>query len=301
MEAGGEDMRLIGGSHCFVWGSMAALLYAGAANPDRGVNYLDLGTALADSNAGGDDPGTRLTSSDAKSASADPIMKIALAEPEVEARSLEASDECAMAEGCIDQYLWSMYERARKVDTIKVQEPMRVTVKKKGHSRTVTKTVTKLATEDFTWKDPQAALRAGMSPMEYVIGGMDRDFKVRLYHLFRALDDGGLAPGMTSGFRDNYRQSIASGNKASDDSSYHGGTRRGGFGHGLAADLVSVRGETLSERSSSSESLWKWIDAHGKEFGIGRPYLDKDPPHVAPIDGKEYADHRGVNTRRAGL
>ena len=74
MEAGGEDMRLIGGSHCFVWGSMAALLYAGAANPDRGVNYLDLGTALADSNAGGDDPGTRLTSSDAKSASADLIM-----------------------------------------------------------------------------------------------------------------------------------------------------------------------------------------------------------------------------------
>jgi hypothetical protein len=28
------------------------------------------------------------------------------------------------------------------------------------------------------------------------------------------------------------------------------------------------------------------MDAHGKEFGIGRPYLDRDPPHVAPIDGK---------------
>jgi hypothetical protein len=37
--------------------------------------------------------------------------------------------------------------------------------------------------------------------------------------------------------------------------------------------------------------LWKWIDQHGKDFGIGRPYLDKDPAHVAPIDGKEYADH----------
>jgi hypothetical protein len=58
---------------------------------------------------------------------------------------------------------------------------------------------------------------------------------------------------------------------------------RGGFGHGLAVDLVSVNGE--------SESLWRWIDDHGKKFGIGRPYLDKDPPHVAPIDGKEYADH----------
>jgi hypothetical protein len=33
----------------------------------------------------------------------------------------------------------------------------------------------------------------------------------------------------------------------------------------------------------------------GKEYGIGRPYLDKDPPHIAPIDGKEYANNLGVN------
>jgi hypothetical protein len=39
--------------------------------------------------------------------------------------------------------------------------------------------------------------------------------------------------------------------------------------------------------------LWKWIDANGKQYGIGRPYLDRDPPHVAPIDGKEYASRRG--------
>src|SRR5437867_10729124 len=98
-----------------------------------------------------------------------------------------------------------------------------------------------------------------MSVAEYVIGGMDRGFKLRLYRLFRALDDAGLAPGMTSGFRDDYRQSIASGNKAASDSSYHGGSRRGGYGHGLAADVVSVKGETRSERSVSSEALWKWI------------------------------------------
>jgi hypothetical protein len=46
--------------------------------------------------------------------------------------------------------------------------------------------------------------------------------------------------------------------------------------------------------------LWRWIDAHGQDFGIGRPYLEKDPPHVAPINGKEYADHRGVNAKRVG-
>src|SRR5947199_3582145 len=138
---------------------------------------------------------------------------------------------------------------------------------------------------------------------DYVIGGMDRGFKARLYRLFRALDDAGLAPGMTSGFRDDYRQSIASGNKAATDSSYHGGSRRGGYGHGLAADVVSVKGATRSERWLSTEILWNWIDAHGKEFGIGRPYLDKDPPHIAPIDGKEYVAKRGVNakTKHAGL
>jgi hypothetical protein len=48
--------------------------------------------------------------------------------------------------------------------------------------------------------------------------------------------------------------------------------------------------------------LWKWIDAHEKELGIGRPYLDKDPPHVGPIDGKEYADKRGrTAVQKAGL
>jgi hypothetical protein len=216
------------------------------------------------------------------------------------ANSVEILDECFVAEICIDQYLWSMYQRAPKVDTIRVPEQIKVTVKKKGKTRVVVKTVTKLVEEDFTWKDPKAAQKAGMSLMNYVIGGMDRSFKLKLYRALRALDEAGLSPGITSGFRDDYRQSLASGNKAAADSSYHGGSRRGGYGHGLAADLVSIRGDTRSERFSSSETLWKWIDAHGQEFGIGRPYLDRDPPHVAPIDGKEYADHHGrPNVQRA--
>jgi hypothetical protein len=137
---------------------------------------------------------------------------------------------------------------------------------------------------------------------DYVIGGMDRRFKVKLYHALRAMDDAGLMPGITSAFRDDYRQSIASGKKAASDSSYHGGSRRGGYGHGLAADLVSVKGEMRMQRYASSEELWKWIDAHEKELGIGRPYLNRDPPHVGPIDGKEYVAKRGpANAQRAGL
>ena len=213
--------------------------------------------------------------------------------PKPVVRPVETPDECLVAEICIDEYLWSLYERTPKIDTNKVTEQIKTTVKKKGKTRTVIKTITKYVVGDFTWKDPIAAQRAGMSLKDYVIGGMDRGFKLKLYHALRAMDDAGLMPGITSAFRDDYRQSIASGNKAASDSSYHGGSRRGGYGHGLAADLVSVKGETRVQRYASSEELWKWIDAHEKELGIGRPYLDRDPPHVAPIDGKEYADKRG--------
>jgi hypothetical protein len=40
-------------------------------------------------------------------------------------------------------------DSARKVDTIKVEERIKVTVEKNGKSRTVTKTVTKLLNEDY--------------------------------------------------------------------------------------------------------------------------------------------------------
>jgi hypothetical protein len=206
-------------------------------------------------------------------------------------KPIEAVDECLVPEIFIDQYLWSLYQRTPKRDIVKVVEQRKVTVKKKGKTRTITKEVTKFVDEDFAWKDPNAAEKAGMSLMDYVIGGMDRSFKLKLYHALRALDEAGLSPGITSAFRDDYRQSITTGLKAASDRSYHGGSFRGGYGHGLAVDLVSVKGETRAERSVASEILWTWIDAHGKEFGIGRPYLNKDPPHVAPIDGEEYAAH----------
>jgi hypothetical protein len=156
---------------------------------------------------------------------------------------------------------------------------------------TVARTFTKLVDEDFGWKDPKAAQRAGMSMTDYVIGGMDRRFKLKLFHMLHAAEAAGLSPGITSAFRDDYRQSIASGLKAASNKSYHGGSSRGGYGHGLAADIVSVQGETRDQRWDSSEKLWKWVDARGKEFGIARPYLGRDPPHVAPVDGQEYAAH----------
>jgi hypothetical protein len=213
--------------------------------------------------------------------------------------SIEIVDECLVVEICVDRYLWALYQRTAKEDSLKTVEWRDVTIerkiKAKGKTKTKTVTVskafTKLVDQDFGWKDPKAAERARMPMMDYVIGGMDRSFKLKLFHMLHAAEAAGLSPGITSAFRDDYRQSIASGLKAASNRSYHGGSLRGGYGHGLAADVVSVDGGTRDQRWASSYKLWQWVDAHGKEFGIARPYLGRDPPHVAPVDGQEYAKH----------
>nr|WP_249135434.1 D-alanyl-D-alanine carboxypeptidase family protein [Bradyrhizobium sp. AUGA SZCCT0222] len=206
---------------------------------------------------------------------------------------VELVGECQLAEACIDQFLWALYQRTPKEDTTKERELRKVTIKRKGKLVTVTRSFTKLVDNDFTWKDPKAAERVGMPMMDYVIGGMDRSFKMKLFHTLYAAEAAGLRPGITSAFRDDYRQSIASGLKAAANRSFHGGSLRGGYGRGLAADIVSVNGVNRSQRWASTETLWKWVDANGKQFGIGRPYLAFDPPHVGPIDGPEYASRRG--------
>jgi len=212
----------------------------------------------------------------------------------------EILDECYVIDACADRYLWALYERTRKEDSVKEKTKREVTVKRKGKTVTVTRTVTQVVDEDFGWKDPKAADHAGMTITDYVIGGMDREFKLRLFRLLLAAEQAGLSPGITSAFRDNYRQSIASGLKAADDRSFHGGSLRGGYGHGLAADIVSVNGATRALRQASSETLWNWVDKHGKDYGVGRPYHDRDPPHVGPIDGSEYVSrHAGGRSRHA--
>lgn len=207
-------------------------------------------------------------------------------------------DECFAMDACIDRYLWTLYQRTPKEDSIKVEDRRSVTIKRKGKMVTVMRSFTKLVDEDFAWKDPKAADHANMTLMDYVIGGMDKSFKQKLFRTLLAAEAAGLSPGITSAFRDDYRQEIASGLKAASNRSYHGGSLRGGYGHGMAADIVSTRGDNRAQRWASTEVLWKWVDANGKALGIGRPYLDRDPPHVGPIDGQEYISKRGVASDR---
>ncbi len=148
----------------------------------------------------------------------------------------------------IDQYLWEVYQR----------QPAK---KDRGG--------------DFTWKDPAAANRMGKTLQAYVIVGMDADFRELVYHAGKAMDEAGIEWTIVSGFRDDWRQSIASGIKARTGYSRHGGSVAvGGYGHGRAIDIGHIDNERSGE-------VWRWIDANGAKFGLHRPYRF-DPPHVEP-------------------
>src|SRR3984893_14611378 len=103
--------------------------------------------------------------------------------------SIEIVVECLGVDICVDRYLWALYQRTPKADTIKDLERRNVTGK--GKMVIVARPFTKLVDEDFGWKDPKAAERAGMSMMDYVIGGMDRSFKLKLFHTLHAAEAAG--------------------------------------------------------------------------------------------------------------
>jgi hypothetical protein len=56
---------------------------------------------------------------------------------------------------------------------------------------TVTERIGRPVDVDFQWKDRKAADKAGMTLMDYVIGGMDRNFKSRLFYTLYAAEQAG--------------------------------------------------------------------------------------------------------------
>ena len=107
---------------------------------------------------------------------------------------------------------------------------------------------------DFTWKDVSAARRSGLSVEDYVIGGLDPDFRELL------MDAAGVGWTILSGFRDDFRQNLASGLKARVNNSFHGGSEAtGGYRHGCAVDLASAD-------RFSDDKVWNWVERKGREF-----------------------------------
>jgi hypothetical protein len=132
------------------------------------------------------------------------------------------------------------------------------------------------AAGDFTWKDPAAAERFGLPLDRYVIGGMDPDFRELIYAAGRSMDAAGIKWSILSAFRDDWRQQIASGFKASTAGSCHGGSRSvGGYGHGRCIDLWTTEGPV--------DAVFDWIDRVGRKFGLLRPMPGADPAHVSTV------------------
>jgi hypothetical protein len=146
----------------------------------------------------------------------------------------------------VNQYLWEVYERTP--------------VKRDGSG-------------DFTWKDAAAAARLGVTVGDYVIVGMDRDFRELLYRAGLAMDAAGFRWTILSGFRDDYRQGLASGYKAIIGDSLHGGSvTTGGYGHGCAVDIRDAGGDP--------QMLRAWIDANSAALNLERPLPRIDPGHI---------------------
>jgi hypothetical protein len=183
---------------------------------------------------------------------------VAPAEPAPVKRTLSPQEE-------VDEYLWQVYQRSP--------------IKKDGSG-------------EFTWKDPAAAKRAKLSLKDYVIGGMNKDFREQLYHAGKAMDEAGLNWTMLSAFRDDYRQSIAAGIKAATGNSLHGGSRAtGGYGDGRAADIVNADGD--------HNSVWRWLDRNGSRYGLSRPMPGYDPAHIQP-GGNWHGVAMALRAKRTG-
>jgi hypothetical protein len=132
---------------------------------------------------------------------------------------------------------------------------------------------------DFSWKDLAAAARSERTVCDYAISGMHPDLRESLYALGHRIDEAGINWSFLSAFRDDFRQSIASGFKASACSSWHGGScRTKGWGDGRAADLwiSDPAGYPVEDASA----LFQLIDLIGPALGLSRPMPGADPPHV---------------------
>jgi hypothetical protein len=123
-----------------------------------------------------------------------------------------------------------------------------------------------------------------MSTRDYVIGGIHPDLKQQMYEAGEAYEsETGKPFSMTSGFRDNYRQSIASGFKARVGGSMHGNTPRTlGYGDGRAIDVPA--------------GIASWIAQRGGRFGLSQPMPGVDPYHIQP--GKNMSTLAAANRER---
>ena len=84
-------MSLVRALYCSVGGSFGMLLLAATALAQADITTGSIGTNSVETSS-------------------------------IDMSAIDSLDECMVAQICIDRYLWSLYERTRKIDTIKVPE-----------------------------------------------------------------------------------------------------------------------------------------------------------------------------------
>ena len=144
----------------------------------------------------------------------------------------------------VDRYLWEVYQRA----------PI-----KKDRSG------------DFTWKDPAAAKRMDMSLPEYVIGGMDPDFREQLYHAGQAMDAAGIQWSCSA-------HSVTIIVKASPRDTRPGSESRCTAAAGRR-EAMATAALSISQRRWRAEYRLEWIDANGANSVFIRPIPGRSGAH----------------------
>ncbi|MES2203524.1 MAG: hypothetical protein V4474_04355 [Patescibacteria group bacterium] len=174
---------------------------------------------------------------------------------------------CTAVEQDIDLYLYDSYSGTVKEDSYTERERI-------GKKRWRTT----LKTEEFAWKDVEAAKKADKPLEEWLLRPVAGDFKLRFYWLSRTIEAYGVPVGIKSIFRDDYRQSlIKHGTRARVGYSRHGGSQQGGVGRAIDVAIRTLNRGTQTARNSE---LIRLIDKFGPHFGIRRPMPSYDPFHV---------------------
>jgi hypothetical protein len=149
---------------------------------------------------------------------------------------------------------------------------------------TVARTFTKLVDEDFGWKDPKAAERAGMSMMDYVIGGMDRSFKLKLFHTLHAAE--AVA----------FRRASPAPSVMTTGSRLQAASRRRATGRFMAGAPAVAMGMGLRPISSVSRAELATSDGlHPKSSGSGLMCMGRSSESGAHISaGTRHMSHRST-------
>lgn len=145
---------------------------------------------------------------------------------------------------------------------------------------------------DINKKDHISAERYGMDLKDYVIRGMDPRFRKSLYEIGQKYEkETGKKFQINSGFRDDYRQSLASGFHADPGMSRHGGSQSIGGDKSLGPMAAYSRGQAADLPAHIAD----WVAKQGTESGMVRSMPKADPYHVTSIFAKGSKETSGFN------